>query len=52
MALQVNEVLAKHGLKVLVIAYVKNKGGNISTMTQAFLSILSCERLSKSHNHL
>ncbi len=52
MALQVNEVLTKHGLNVQVIAYVKDKGGDLSTMTQALISIVSCERLSKWHNHL
>jgi hypothetical protein len=52
MALQVNEVLTKHGLNVQVIAYVKDKRGDLSTMTQALISIVSCERLSKWHNHL
>jgi len=52
MALQVNEVLTKHGLNVQVIAYVKDKGGDLSTMTQALISIVFCERLSKWHNHL
>jgi hypothetical protein len=33
MALQVNEMLAKHGLNAWVIAYVKDKGSNISTTT-------------------
>jgi hypothetical protein len=51
MALQVNEVLAKPGLNAWVIVYVKNKGGNLSTMTQALTSIVSCERLCL-HNHL
>jgi hypothetical protein len=32
MALQMNDVLAKHGLNVHVCAYVKNEGNNISTM--------------------
>jgi hypothetical protein len=52
MVLQVNVMLAKHGFNVQVIAYVKDKGGNLSTMTQALISIVSCERLSKWHNHL
>jgi hypothetical protein len=52
MALQVNEVLTKHGLNVRGIAYIKDKRGNLSTMTQALISIISCERLSKWHNHL
>jgi hypothetical protein len=45
MALQVNEVFAKHGLNAWVIAYVKNEGGNLSTMTIALTSIVSCEVL-------
>jgi hypothetical protein len=49
MALQVNEILVKHGLNACVIAYVKNKGDNISTMTQALTSIVSCEKLVLAH---
>jgi hypothetical protein len=33
MALQVNEMLAKHGLNACVTTYVKDEGSNISTMT-------------------
>jgi hypothetical protein len=33
MALQINDVLTKHGFITQVIAYVKDKGSNISTMT-------------------
>jgi hypothetical protein len=51
MVLQVNEVLAKHGLNAWVIACVKNKGGNLSSMTQALTSVVSCEGLGL-HNHL
>jgi len=32
MGLQVNEMLAKHGFNVEVIAYFKDEGNNISTM--------------------
>jgi hypothetical protein len=32
MALQVNEVLAKHGLNVWIIAEIKGEGGYFSTM--------------------
>jgi len=52
MALQINEMLAKHGLNVWVIAYVKNKRGKLSTMTETLISIISCERLNNWHNHL
>ncbi len=52
MALQVNEMLTKHGFNVQVIAYVKDKGGDLLTMTEALISIVSCERLNKWHNHL
>jgi hypothetical protein len=33
MALQVNEILAKHGLNVWIIASIKNEVGNFKTMT-------------------
>jgi len=33
MALQVNEILAKHGSMLRFIAYVKDERNNISTMT-------------------
>jgi hypothetical protein len=32
MVLQVNDLLSKHGLNVCVIAWVKNEGGNLSSM--------------------
>lgn len=48
MALQVNEVLAKHGLNVWVIAQVKDKGANLSTITQ---TLTSCDGLGL-HDHL
>ncbi len=41
MALQVNEVLTKHGFNVRGIAYVKDKRGNFSTMTQTSISFIS-----------
>jgi hypothetical protein len=41
MVLQVNEVLAKHGLNVRVIAYVKDEGGNLSTMTTTLTFVVS-----------
>jgi hypothetical protein len=49
LALQVSEVLKKHGHNVQVIAYVKNEGGNISTMTQALTFVVSCEKLGLAH---
>jgi hypothetical protein len=45
MALQVHDVLAKHGLITQVIAYVKNKGSNLSTMTIALTSVILCQAL-------
>jgi hypothetical protein len=41
MVLQVNDLLAKHGLNVHVITYVK-KEGNFSAMIFFSLSILLC----------
>jgi hypothetical protein len=35
MAIQVNEVLATYGLNVKLLAYVKNEGNNLTTMTTA-----------------
>jgi len=35
MALQINDVLAKYGLNVQIITYVKDEGGNLNTMTNA-----------------
>jgi hypothetical protein len=51
MVLQVNEVLVKHGLNAHVIAFIKDEGGNFSTMTQALASIVSCEKLGVWHIH-
>jgi hypothetical protein len=42
MALQVNDVLAKHGFITQVIAFVKDEGGNLSTMTIALAFMVSC----------
>ncbi len=49
MALQVNEVLVKHGPNACVIAYVKDKRGNLLIMTQALIFIVSCEKLGLAH---
>jgi hypothetical protein len=49
MALQVNEILGKHGLNACVIAYVKDKRGNLLTMTQVLIFIVSCEKLGLAH---
>jgi hypothetical protein len=38
-------VLAKHGLITQVIAYVKDKRSNFSTMTTALISMVSCQAL-------
>jgi hypothetical protein len=45
MVLQVNVLLSKHGFNVCVIAYVKNEGGNISTMIYALIFVVSYENL-------
>jgi methylaspartate ammonia-lyase len=45
MALQMNEILAKHGFNVQVITYVKDEWGNLSTKTTVLTSIVSCEVL-------
>jgi hypothetical protein len=45
MVLQVNDVLAKHGLNAHVFAYVKDELSNLSTMTSTLTSILSCKVL-------
>jgi len=43
MALQLIEVLAKHGFNVGVIVYVKDEGGNFSTMINTLVFVVSCE---------
>jgi hypothetical protein len=45
MVLQMNELLSKHGLNVFVISYVKNEGGNISTMIYVLTYVVSYEIL-------
>jgi len=45
MALQVNDVFAKYGLNARIIAYVKDEGGNLNTMTNALTFDVSCETL-------
>jgi hypothetical protein len=40
MGLQVNEMLTKHGFNVEVIAYFKDEGNNISTMTIIMTSVI------------
>jgi hypothetical protein len=43
MVLQVNDVLAKHGLNAQVLAYVKDKGRNFSTIIIISTLVVSCE---------
>jgi hypothetical protein len=38
-------VLAKHGFITWVITYVKDEGGNLSTMTTALTSMVPCQAL-------
>jgi hypothetical protein len=45
MALQVNDVFAKHGLNAQIITYVKDERVNFNTMTNVLISIVSCEAL-------
>jgi len=40
LALQVNDLLAKHKLNAYVLAYVKDEGNNFSTMTSDLTSIV------------
>jgi hypothetical protein len=42
LALQVNDLFAKHKLTAYVLTYVKDEGNNFSTMTFVFTSIVSC----------
>jgi len=49
MVLEVNGVLAKHEFNVQLISYVKDERGNLSTMTQALTSIVSCEKWGLAH---
>jgi len=42
LALQMNDLFAKHKLNVYVFAYVKNEGNNLSTMTFVLTSIVFC----------
>jgi hypothetical protein len=43
MALQMNDVLAKHRFNARVLAYVEDEGVNFSTMTFALTFVVSCE---------
>jgi hypothetical protein len=45
MAIQVNDVFAKHGLNTHVLAYVKDEGNNLATMTSTITFVVSCEVL-------
>jgi hypothetical protein len=45
MVIQVNDVLAKHGLNTHVFAYVKNERNNLATMTFVLTFVVSCEVL-------
>jgi len=45
MAMHVSNVLAKHGLNILILAYVKDERNNLATMTFTLTSIVCCEIL-------
>jgi hypothetical protein len=45
MALQVNNIIAKHGLNTHVLGYVKDEGSNLSTMIYALTYVVPCEVL-------
>jgi hypothetical protein len=45
MALQVNDVFAKYGLNARIIAYVKDEGGILNTITNALTFDVSYETL-------
>jgi hypothetical protein len=42
---EINDVFAKYGLNARIIAYVKDEGGNLNTMTNALTFVVSCETL-------
>ncbi len=42
-ALQVNDIFVKHGLKVQITTYVKDEANNLSTMTTILIFGVSCE---------
>jgi len=45
MAIQMNNVFAKHGLNIHVLAHVKDEGNNLATMTSALTFVVSYEVL-------
>jgi hypothetical protein len=45
MAIQVNEVLVTYGLNAKILAYVKDDNNNLSIMTNALNSVISCALL-------
>jgi len=45
MAIQMNEVLATYVLNVKIMAYVKDEGNNLITMTNALIFVVSCKLL-------
>jgi len=45
MAIQVNEVLVAYGFNTKILAYVKDEGNNLSTMTTALTFIVSYQEL-------
>jgi hypothetical protein len=42
MGAQVKDLLSSYNLLDKLITYVKDEGGNLSTLTQAFILIVSC----------
>jgi UDP-glucose 6-dehydrogenase len=42
MVIHVNDVLVKHGSSTHILAYVKNEGNNLATMTFALTYVVSC----------
>jgi hypothetical protein len=40
-----NNVFAKHGLNIHVLAYVKDERNNLATMTYTLTFVVSCEVL-------
>jgi hypothetical protein len=45
MAIQVNEVSVAYGFNTKILAYVKDEGNNLSTMTISLTFIVSCQVL-------
>ncbi len=48
MAAQVRNLLASYNLLKKLVTYVKDEGGNLSTLAKAFILVISCTLLTRS----